>query len=121
VAQLSTLGGMTIMCRFGVLLLGLVLTTGCEMVYVVPPANGRVVDARSHQPLAQADVTRIHADAPAKTKTDAKGYFRFRVGDTCRLRWETQFSYQRRIASRRRVITPLRRIFFMVFGRTKVA
>jgi hypothetical protein len=60
------------------LFLGLILTTGCEMVYVVAPAKGRVVDARSHQPVAQADVTRIHAYAPAATKTDAKGYFRFR-------------------------------------------
>ena len=65
------------MRRFGILLLGLVLTSGCEMVYVVPPANGRVVDVSSGQPVAKADVTREHADAPAKTKTNAKGYFKF--------------------------------------------
>src|SRR5258706_5287599 len=69
------LGLLRVMPRFRVLLLGFVLTTGCELVYVVPPADGRIVDARSHEPVVQADVTRIHAEAPAKTKTDAKGYF----------------------------------------------
>lgn len=63
--------------QFGILLLCIGLTIGCEMVYVVPPASGRVVDARSRQPVACAEVTRVHAEAPAKTTTDAKGYFRF--------------------------------------------
>ena len=48
------------------------------MVYVVPPASGRVVDARSQQPVPQAEVIRVHVEAPARTKTDAKGCFRFR-------------------------------------------
>jgi hypothetical protein len=61
------------MRRFAALLLGLLLTSGCEMVYVVPPATGRVVDASSHQPVKLAQVTRLHADAPAQTKTDAAG------------------------------------------------
>jgi hypothetical protein len=66
------------MRRFGALVVGLFLTSGCEMVCVVPPATGRVVDARSQQPVPQAEVIRVHVEAPATTKTDAKGYFRFR-------------------------------------------
>jgi hypothetical protein len=63
--------------RFGILLVSIDLTIGCEMVYVVPPASGCIVDARSQQPVARAEVTRVHAEAPAKTTTDAKGCFSF--------------------------------------------
>jgi len=69
---------MRAMCKTGPLLLGLVLTTGCELLWRVPPANGRVVDIRSQQPIASAVVTRVCAEAPAKTATDAEGQFRFR-------------------------------------------
>lgn len=48
------------------------------MVWIVPPANGRVVDGISHQPIGQADVTRVCTDASANTKTDAAGNFKFR-------------------------------------------
>jgi hypothetical protein len=65
------------MCRLGPLLLCLLVMTGCELVYVVPPASGRVVDARTQQPVASTKVTRVHAEAPAKCNTDAEGRFRF--------------------------------------------
>ena len=66
------------MHKLGLLLIALLVTSGCESVWVVPPANGRVVDIRSRHPVAQAEVTRVSTDAPAKTKTDANGYFKFR-------------------------------------------
>lgn len=66
------------MWPFGALLLGLSLTSGCELVYVVPPGTGQVLDARTQKPVAQAEVIRVYARAPATTKTDANGCFRFR-------------------------------------------
>src|SRR4051812_13401530 len=65
------------MSRFLPLLLALLLTAGCESVCVVPPASGRVVDARSQKPIPWAEVTRFHAEKSAKTKTDTEGHFRF--------------------------------------------
>lgn len=65
------------MSKLVALLVALVLTSGCEMVWVVPPASGRVVDARSGQPVSHAAVTRVCTDAPAKTMTDTDGSFRF--------------------------------------------
>jgi hypothetical protein len=59
------------------LLIVVIVTSGCESVWIVPPSSGRVVDARSGKPIPQAQVTRICADAPAKTQTDASGYFKF--------------------------------------------
>jgi hypothetical protein len=69
---------MHVMYKLTLLLIALLATSGCESVWVVPPATGRVVDARSHQPVAKAEVIRICADAPANTKTDTDGYFTFR-------------------------------------------
>jgi hypothetical protein len=46
-------------------------------VWIVPPASGRVVDARTGQPVSHATVTRVCADAPAKTATHSNGSFRF--------------------------------------------
>ena len=66
------------MNKLGALLIALVLTNGCEMVWVVPPANGRVVDAHSGQPVFNAAVTRVCPDAPAETATDTGGSFSFR-------------------------------------------
>lgn len=60
------------------LLIVVLVTSGCESVWVVPPANGHIVDARSGKPIPHAEVTRICTDAPAKTKTDTHGYFKFR-------------------------------------------
>ena len=61
------------------------LATGCETYWVVPPANGRVVDARSRQPIAQAEVTRVCENAQAETTTDSDGYFQFRGKRTIQL------------------------------------
>lgn len=76
-----------------ILLLTLILTSGCEVVCTVLPVDGRVVDAGSQLPIAHASVTRICAGTPAKTRTDAGGYFKFHgkrqlqlaIGDTIRL------------------------------------
>jgi hypothetical protein len=65
------------MHKLGLLAIGLTLTSGCESVWVVPPAGGRVVDIRSQRPIPEAQVTRVCVDAPAKTKTDSSGYFEF--------------------------------------------
>jgi hypothetical protein len=65
------------MNKLSLLFFVLLAATGCESVWVVPPANGQVVDARSGKPVAQAQVTRMCADASAKTKTDVNGYFKF--------------------------------------------
>jgi hypothetical protein len=66
------------MLRLGLALLALFLT-GCQTGWVVPPADGRVVDARSHLPVAQAEVVRTCSDArPATTLTDSAGCFSFR-------------------------------------------
>lgn len=72
------------------LLLTLILTSGCESLWIVSSADGHVVDARSHKPIALAKVTRVCDRAPAETQTDADGYFRFHgkrifelpIGDT---------------------------------------
>jgi hypothetical protein len=78
------------MMKLGALLFALALTNGCEMVCVVPPASGQVVDAHSGQPISHAAVSRICSSAPAKTTADKDGNFTFRgkrrlqiaIGDT---------------------------------------
>jgi hypothetical protein len=78
------------MKQFAALLIALSLTSGCETVWIVPPATGRVVDSISRKPIAQADVTRVCDDVQANTKSDAAGCFKFRgkrtigfaIGDT---------------------------------------
>ena len=65
------------MSRLLPLLLVIALCSGCETVWIVPPASGRVVDARSGQPVSRATITRICTDAPAKTTTHSDGSFRF--------------------------------------------
>jgi hypothetical protein len=66
------------MYKLGLVLIASFVTSGCESVWIVPPSNGRVVDARSRQPVVQAAITRVCKQAPAKTKTDADGHFNLR-------------------------------------------
>ena len=66
------------MQTLGLALLALFLT-GCQTGWIVPPADGRVIDARSHLPIEQAEIVRTCSDArPATTLTDSTGYFSFR-------------------------------------------
>ena len=66
------------------------MTSGCEVVWRVPPANGWVVDAQTRQPIAHARITRTYDEKQKKTWTDSHGFFRFRgkrdwqlaIGDT---------------------------------------
>ncbi len=58
------------------LLLPLLALTGCEQAWIVPPAKGTLVDARTGKPIARAQVTRVSREAPAQTTTDASGHFR---------------------------------------------
>ena len=78
------LNGVHAMNKLALMLIAL-LSAGCETYWVVPPANGRVVDARSRQPIAQAEVTRVCEDAPAQTTTDSNGRFKFRGKRTIQL------------------------------------
>ena len=56
-----------------------VFLTGCQIGWVVPPADGRVVDSRSLRPVGLAEVTRTSIDSrPTTSKTDPDGYFSFR-------------------------------------------
>lgn len=53
-----------------------ILLSGCvEIVTLAPPSDGRVIDAQTGRPIAEAIVTRT----PYKVtrKTDSKGHFRF--------------------------------------------
>lgn len=60
------------------LLLVAFLTSGCELLCVVDPAHGRVVDAQTGIPIKGAKVTRIcNGYVAKKTKTNHDGYFRF--------------------------------------------
>jgi hypothetical protein len=65
------------MKKFTVLLLiPLVLASGCEIVCIVPSVDGRIVDAHSGIPVSRAVVTRICSEAPAKTLTGVDGRFK---------------------------------------------
>ena len=57
--------------------LALIFTSGCEIVCVVPPANGRVLDSRTGQPIHHALVTRTGDEATSHTKTRRDGTFSF--------------------------------------------
>jgi hypothetical protein len=54
------------------------LASGCEIVWTVPPARGRVLDSRSEQPISFATVTRIATDTTNQTVSDANGDLHFR-------------------------------------------
>jgi len=79
--------------KMGALLLLLIITSGCEIVWTVPPASGRVLDSRSRQPVAGASVTRIAMSGTTNQTTsnaDGRFYFRgkhsvqvFPFGDVC--------------------------------------
>ena len=67
------------MLKFGALTLLLIATSGCEMVWTIPPASGRVLDSRSRQPVVGASVTRIAMSGTTnQTVADADGRFHFR-------------------------------------------
>ena len=67
------------MFRFGAVILLPVATSGCESVWTVPPASGRVLDSHSRQPIVGASVTRIAMSGTTnQTTSDAEGCFRFR-------------------------------------------
>ena len=69
----------TRMFTLAALMLILVVTSGCEVIWTVPPASGRVLDARSRQPVAGASVTRITmSGATNQTASDTAGHFDFR-------------------------------------------
>lgn len=59
------------------LLLVIVLCAGREAVWIVPPASGRITDARSGQPISHATVIRVCTNAAAKTITRSDGSFKF--------------------------------------------
>ena len=61
--------------KLGFLLVALLATSGCEVIFTAPPAKGRIVDARSGQPIRHATVTRICAEAPGKATTGKDGMF----------------------------------------------
>ncbi len=66
-----------VMQRLRLALLALFLA-GCQTGWVVSPADGRVIDARSHLPIERAEVTRTYSHArPTTTLTDSAGYFIF--------------------------------------------
>ena len=65
--------------KFGALALLLIATSGCEMVWTVPPASGRVLDPHSRQPVVGASVTRFAMSGRTnQTVADADGRFHFR-------------------------------------------
>ena|SRR5258706_8756548 len=67
------------MFRIAPLILLLIATSGCEMVWAVPPGSGRVLDSRSHQPVVGASVTRVALSGTTnQTASDADGRFHFR-------------------------------------------
>ena len=69
----------TAMFRCGALLALLIVATGCEVIWTVPPARGHVVDLHSRQPVPGASVTRIRMSGVTnQTVTDANGNFKFR-------------------------------------------
>jgi hypothetical protein len=55
----------------------LACATGCQVVWVVPPADGRVVDAGSGQPIEDAVIVRTHEHASVNAKSDRNGFFKF--------------------------------------------
>ena len=65
------------MLKFGALLVLLIATSGCEMVWTIPPASGRVLDSRSRQPVIGASVTRF-SGTTNQTTSDTDGRFQFR-------------------------------------------
>jgi len=54
------------------------IACGCEWIQTAPPAQGRVVDSASGQPLPNALVVRTSSDASNKKYTNKKGEFSFR-------------------------------------------
>ncbi len=57
----------------------LLATSGCEVIWTVPPASGRIFDSRSQQPVAGASVTRVAmSGATNQTTSDVDGRFKFR-------------------------------------------
>jgi hypothetical protein len=65
------------MFRLGTLMFVLIMTSGCEFIWTVPPARGRVVDSRSQQPVAGAQITRM-SYSTNRTTSAPDGRFRFR-------------------------------------------
>src|SRR5256885_11827734 len=65
------------MKRVIALLTILACAPGCQVVWVVPPADGRVVGARSGQPIENAVIVRTHEHASESAKSDRNGFFKF--------------------------------------------
>ena len=80
----------TIKLVFALIAVG--LSTGCRSVWNVPPANGRIVDALSRQPIANAKVTQLCGGAANETKSDANGNFTFRGESTLEIDFGDHFT-----------------------------
>lgn len=62
----------------GLLTFLLIVTSGCEMIWIVPPANGRVLDSRSQRPIADATITRVSMSGQTnQTTSNVEGQFKF--------------------------------------------
>jgi hypothetical protein len=64
------------MFKLMTLLFTLLVTAGCEILCDVAPASGRVVDAKTRQPIRGATVTRVDSEAPGAATTNGDGRFR---------------------------------------------
>jgi hypothetical protein len=65
------------MVKCGAMFFALILTGGCKMIWEVQPSSGRVLDARNHYPIVNAEVVRVCDGNSSKIKTDQGGCFNF--------------------------------------------
>jgi hypothetical protein len=58
------------------ILVALIVTRVCQVIWRELPASGRVVDSRSHQPVVGATITQIDSsDVTNRTTSDSDGRF----------------------------------------------